>query len=109
MTDSQVWVLVKNGKSAEEVATLQEKDIEVYGLGHVLETLIPLEHRSAAELSGRWDEEHARRMKGIPLRCHKCGHIWTYRGRSHYRTTCPACHITVYLDKCKIVRGGSGA
>lgn len=57
MTDSQVWVLVKNGKSAEEVATLQEKDIEVYGLGHVLETLIPLEHRSTAELSGRWDEE----------------------------------------------------
>jgi predicted Zn-ribbon and HTH transcriptional regulator len=53
-------------------------------------------------------EEYARRMKGIPLRCHKCGHIWMYRGRSHYRTTCPACHITVYLDKCKIVRGGSG-
>ena len=46
-------------------------------------------------------EEQDRRMKGIPLRCHKCGHIWTYRGRSHYRTTCPACHITVYLDKCK--------
>ena len=54
-------------------------------------------------------EEQDRRMKGIPLRCHKCGHIWMYRGRSHYRTTCPACHITVYLDKCKIVRGGSGA
>jgi hypothetical protein len=54
-------------------------------------------------------EEQARRMRGIPLRCHKCGHIWMYRGGSHYRTTCPACHITVYLDKCKIVRGGSGA
>ena len=47
-------------------------------------------------------EEQDRRMKGIPLRCHKCGHIWMYRGRSHYRTTCPACHITVYLDKCMI-------
>ena len=47
-------------------------------------------------------EEHARRMKGIPLRCHKCGHAWTYRGGSQYRTTCPACHITVYLDKCEI-------
>ena len=54
-------------------------------------------------------EEQARRMRGIPLRCHKCGHIWMYRGRSHYRTTCPACHITVYLDKCKITRGESGA
>jgi len=53
-------------------------------------------------------EEQARRMKGIPLRCHKCGHIWTYRGGSQYRTTCPACHITVYLDKCEITRGGSG-
>ena len=53
-------------------------------------------------------EEQARRMRGIPLRCHKCGHIWMYRGRSHYRTTCPACHITVYLDKCMITRGGSG-
>ncbi|WP_461366816.1 hypothetical protein [Candidatus Darwinibacter acetoxidans] len=49
-------------------------------------------------------EEQSRRMQGIPLRCHKCGHIWMYRGRSHYRTTCPACHITVYLDKCKITR-----
>jgi len=49
-----------------------------------------------------WYEEHARRMKGIPLRCHKCGHTWTYRGGSQYRTTCPACHITVYLDKCGI-------
>jgi hypothetical protein len=47
-------------------------------------------------------EEHARRMKGIPLRCHKCGHSWMYRGGSQYRTTCPACHITVYLDKCEI-------
>jgi hypothetical protein len=47
-------------------------------------------------------EEHARRMKGIPLRCHKCGHTWTYRGGSQYRTTCPSCHVTVYLDKCEI-------
>lgn len=47
-------------------------------------------------------EEHARRMQGIPLRCHKCGHSWMYRGGSQYRTTCPACHITVYLDKCEI-------
>jgi len=47
-------------------------------------------------------EEHARRMKGIPLRCHKCGHTWMYRGGSQYRTTCPACHVTVYLDKCEI-------
>lgn len=54
-------------------------------------------------------EEQDRRMRGTPLRCHKCGHIWTYRGGSHYRTTCPACHITVYLDKCKITRGESGA
>jgi len=47
-------------------------------------------------------EEQARRMRGIPLRCHKCGHTWMYRGGSHYRTTCPACHVTVYLDKCEI-------
>jgi len=50
-------------------------------------------------------EEQARRVKGIPLRCHKCGHTWTYRGGSQYRTTCPACHITVYLDKCEISHG----
>ena len=49
-------------------------------------------------------EELGRRMKGIPLRCHKCGHTWMYRGGSQYRTTCPACHITVYLDKCRITR-----
>ena len=54
-------------------------------------------------------EEQSRRKRGTPLRCHKCGHIWMYRGRSHYRTTCPACHVTVYLDKCKITRGESGA
>jgi len=58
-------------------------------------------------------EELARRMRGIPLRCHKCGHTWMYRGGSQYRTTCPACHITVYIDKCEITqaemgRGGSG-
>ncbi len=47
-------------------------------------------------------EEHARRMEGIPLRCHKCGHSWLYRGGSQHRTTCPACHITVYIDKCEI-------
>ena len=47
-------------------------------------------------------EEQSRRMQGIPLRCHKCGHIWMYRGGSQYRTTCPACHVTVYLDKCEI-------
>jgi hypothetical protein len=52
-----------------------------------------------------WYEEHARRMKGIPLRCHKCGHSWLYRGGSQHRTTCPACHITVYLDKCEISHG----
>ena len=46
--------------------------------------------------------EHARRMKGIPLRCHKCSHSWLYRGGSQYRTTCPACHITVYIDRCEI-------
>ena len=51
-------------------------------------------------------EEHARRMRGVPLRCHKCGHAWMYRGGSQYRTTCPACHITVYLDKCKIALAG---
>ena len=59
-------------------------------------------------------EEHARRMKGIPLRCHKCSHTWMYRGGSYYRTTCPSCHVTVYLDKCEIslaemARGGSGS
>ena len=47
-------------------------------------------------------EERARRMQGIPLRCHKCGHAWMYRGGSRYRTTCPSCHVTVYLDKCEI-------
>ncbi len=47
-------------------------------------------------------EERARRMKGTPLRCHKCGHTWMYRGGSQYRTTCPACHVTVYLAKCEI-------
>lgn len=50
-------------------------------------------------------EEQGRRMQGIPLRCHKCGHTWMYRGGSQYRTTCPACHITVYLDKCEISHG----
>lgn len=50
-------------------------------------------------------EEHARRMKGIPLRCHKCGHSWLYRGGSQHRTTCPACHITVYIDKCEVSHG----
>ena len=39
---------------------------------------------------------------GIYMQCHKCGYIWEYRGNSDYRTSCPACHITVYLDKCKI-------
>lgn len=47
-------------------------------------------------------EEQGRRMRGIPLRCHKCGHTWMYRGGSQYRTTCPACHVTVYFDKCEI-------
>ena len=52
-----------------------------------------------------WYEEHARRMKGIPLRCHKCSHMWTYCGGSQYRTTCPKCHVTVYIDKCEVSHG----
>jgi len=49
-------------------------------------------------------EEHARRMRGIPLRCHRCGHSWLYCGGSLDRTTCPnaACHVTVYIEKCEI-------
>lgn len=59
-------------------------------------------------------EEQSRRKRGTPLRCHKCAHTWMYRGGSHYRTTCPSCHVTVYLDKCEITlaemgRGGSGS
>jgi predicted Zn-ribbon and HTH transcriptional regulator len=81
-TDYPVWAVDKRGMAlvgpgADEVESVEEV-------------------RAACE-------EHARRMQGIPLRCHKCGHIWMYRGRSQYRTTCPACHITVYLDKCKMV------
>ena len=52
-----------------------------------------------------WYEDHARRMTGIPLRCHKCGHSWLYRGGSQYRTTCPKCYTTVYVDKCEISHG----
>lgn len=52
-------------------------------------------------------EEQAERMKGVPLRCHKCGYTWVYRGGSQYRTTCPGCKITVYLDKCEVSRTGS--
>lgn len=52
-------------------------------------------------------EEQAERMRGVPLRCHKCGYTWVYRGGSQYRTTCPGCKITVYLDKCEVSRTGS--
>ena len=38
----------------------------------------------------------------IPLSCHKCGYTWEYKGGSTYRTTCPKCGITVYIDKCSI-------
>lgn len=38
----------------------------------------------------------------VPLRCHACGYVWAYAGRSGYRTTCPRCMITVYLDKCRV-------
>ena len=27
-----------------------------------------------------------------------CGHVWYYLGASEYRTTCPRCHKTVYLQ-----------
>lgn len=48
-------------------------------------------------------EEHALRMKGIPLRCPKCGHPWLYHGEAQCgRTTCPACHATLNIIKCEI-------
>jgi len=37
----------------------------------------------------------------IRLRFHACGYEWDYTGSSGYRTTCPRCHITVYIDKCR--------
>ena len=41
-------------------------------------------------------------MIGVCVKCHLCGYVWKYGGKSDFRTTCPVCHKTVYLKGCTI-------
>lgn len=37
------------------------------------------------------------------LRCPHCTYTWPWMGRATYRTTCPQCHGTIYLEKGEIL------
>lgn len=62
------------------------------------------EVRAHMEKSARRAPRRTPDVGGIPVRCHKCGYAWLYQGKSSYRTTCPSCSVTVYLQKSEIPR-----
>lgn len=62
------------------------------------------EVRAHMEKSARRAPRRIPDVGGIPVRCHKCGYAWLYQGKSSYRTTCPSCLFTVYLQKSEIPR-----
>ena len=43
----------------------------------------------------------------LELSC-KCGHTWTYKGKSEHYATCPRCHNLVNVKKAKGASGDTG-
>jgi hypothetical protein len=41
-------------------------------------------------------------QKGIKLKCHRCDHIWTYKGSNRFVATCPHCRTYVTLKRSKL-------
>jgi ribosomal protein S27E len=41
-------------------------------------------------------------IKGIKVKCDKCGYQWIYKGRSKIYVTCPQCHKNVNLQKLNL-------
>jgi predicted nucleic acid-binding Zn-ribbon protein len=33
----------------------------------------------------------------VKLRCHRCGHVWDYKGQSKWYAICPNCRTTVRI------------
>ena len=40
----------------------------------------------------------------ITIKCHKCNHEWTYKGRNPYYVTCPQCYNKININ---VVKGGT--
>jgi DNA-directed RNA polymerase subunit RPC12/RpoP len=39
----------------------------------------------------------------IKLKCKHCEHIWNYKGKNPYLTTCPYCSWKVYLKSSEVL------
>ena len=44
--------------------------------------------------------KYVSKCMAVDLSC-KCGHNWTYKGKSEYYATCPRCHNLVNVKKAK--------
>lgn len=38
-----------------------------------------------------------------PLKCHRCGHYWNYKGSNRFVATCPHCRTYVTLRKSMVL------
>lgn len=45
-------------------------------------------------------------QKVTPLKCHRCNHIWNYKGKNGYVATCPHCRTYVTLKRHSVVLFG---
>jgi len=41
------------------------------------------------------------KIKGLKLSCNRCKHIWVYKGKSDWYTSCPRCKSSVNVKKFK--------
>jgi hypothetical protein len=39
------------------------------------------------------------KMTNLILKCPRCSHIWTYKGKNKFVTSCSNCKTSVYLKK----------
>ena len=45
------------------------------------------------------ENQHDKIQGGLPLKCLKCGHKWTYKGKKNVKTNCPDCRNLVQIKR----------
>ncbi len=46
--------------------------------------------------------EKTEEEREIPLRCHRCGYEWTYKGKMKWYASCPQCRTSVKIEKQRL-------
>lgn len=95
--DIKVERLMREGARFEEITIEQVFTLcYTYGLEAIVDGdaqkvfFVPLKEKTMNE---------SNESVGILLRCKKCGHRWTYRGKNPYYATCPYCHTLVKIGQ----------